>query len=98
MNDIGISWDRVHSTLPEMERGDNTAGWIREEITKMLVHAGDIQNRAIILVLASSGVRAGALDPLDWGDLTPVYRADCRLTLDPGEGSEVVCAVLDVYQ
>lgn len=53
----------------------------------------------MILVLASSGVRVGALNHLDWGDLEPVYRVGDRLTLDHGEESgELACAALKVYR
>ena len=64
----------------------------------MLVHARDPMDRAIVLLLASSGVRAGALDQLNWGDVTPVYREkDGRLTADPGGGGKVACVALSIY-
>ena len=50
------------------------------------------------MLLASSGMRAGAPHQLNWGDLTPIYRNGDRLTLDPGEGSDVACAMLEVYR
>ena len=63
----------------------------------MLSHARDTMDRAIMLLLASSGVRLGGLN-LTWGDLTPIYIEDGRLTTDPGGGSgEVACAALNVY-
>ena len=99
MNDVAIQWKRVRATYPELDNMPDTAGWTREEIARMLRHARDVQDRAVILVLASSGVRAGALDPLNWGDLTPVYRDGGRLTLDPGgDSAEVACAMLEVYR
>ena len=97
MNDIALSWKRIYSTYPEQDNLPDTAGWTREEIAKILSHARDAQTRAIILVLASSGVRAGAMDALNWGDLTPIYRTNKELVLDPGEG-EVACAMLEVYR
>lgn len=99
MNDAVIDWKRIDSACPEPDNAPQPAGWAREEIAAMLRHARGIQDRAIILVLASSGVRAGALSQLSWGDLTPVYRVDGRLTLDPGGGSgEVACAMLEAYR
>ena len=62
----------------------------------MLRQALDPMDRAVVLMLASSGVRLGGLD-LTWGDLTPIYSADGRLTEGPGEGGETACVVLRVY-
>ena len=98
MNDVAISWKRVYSAYPELDNVSDTAGWAREEIAAMLRYARSAQDRATILLLASSGVRAGALPDLNWGDLTPVYRTEDKLTLDPGGGSEVACAALEVYR
>ena len=36
-----------------------TTGWTRDEVAKMLLYARGTQDRALILVLASSGMRAG---------------------------------------
>ena len=65
----------------------------------MLKYAGDYTSRAMILVLASSGVRVGGLIDLNWDDVAEVYRVDDKLTMDPdiGEG-EIACAMLDVYR
>ena len=99
MNDVVINWKRIYATYPEPDNVFGSAGWTREEIATMLKHTRDTQDRALILVLASSGVRAGALDYLNWGDLTPVYRVGEKLTLDHGEESgEVACAMLEVYR
>ena len=96
MNDVSIPWKRVHATFPEKDNMLDAKGWTRENIAAMLGQARDPMDRAVVLVLASSGVRLGGLN-LRWGDLTPVYRAGDRLTADPGEGGEVVCAALSVY-
>lgn len=99
MNDVAISWDKVYATFPELDNVPDSAGWTREDIAGMLAQARGPMDRAMILMLASSGVRSGALDPLNWGDLEPVYRADDKLTLDPGEeGGELACAALKVYR
>ena len=96
MNDVYMSWKRIYATYPELDNMPNTTGWTRDEIAKMLLYARGTQDRALILVLASSGMRAGAVTPLNWGDITPVYKTDDKLTMDPGEG-ELVCAALEVY-
>ena len=99
MNDISIPWRRIYATYPERDNITDSRGWTREEIALMLKHAHGPLDRALVLVLASSGMRAGGLD-LIWEDLTAVYRMpDGNLVLDPekNDGS-VACAVLRVYR
>ena len=97
MNDIVLSWSRVYATYPESYDDSRSRGWAREEISVMLRHVGDVIDRALILVLASSGVRVGGLD-LTWGDVQPIYRVDGKLVMDPGVEGEIACAVLHVYR
>ena len=98
MNDVSVPWKRVYATFPELDNMPTSKGWTREDIAGMLRNARDPMERALVLVLASSGMRSGGLD-LTWEDLTPVYRAGDGLTLDPGEGGcKVACAALEVYR
>ena len=98
MNDVPVLWPRIYATYPEPDNRPGSRGWTREEIALMLEHAGDAMDRALILVLASSGVRVGGLD-LKWGDVRPIYEVDGRLTMDPDADTDnkVACAVLEVY-
>ena len=97
MNDVAMPWKRIYATYPELDNVSESRGWTREEIGRMLRNTRDPMERALVLVLASSGVRSGGLD-LDWGDLVPVYRVDGSLVLDPGaESGEIACAMLQVY-
>lgn len=99
MNDVAINWKRVYATYPEPDGMGGSAGWARAEIAMMIRQTRSTQERALILLLASSGVRAGALPDLDWGDLAPVYRVDGGLRWDPGgEPGEPACAALEVYR
>lgn len=99
MNDVSINWKRIYATYPERDNVPDSRGWTRDEIAKMMRYAHGPMERALVLVLASSGIRAGGLD-LHWEDLTAVYRmGDNSLKLDPGsEDSVVACAVLHVYR
>lgn len=102
MNGVAFAWKRVYATYPEQNNLDDSRGYTRQEIQRMLEFSDAIE-RAIILVSASSGVRVGGLDGLKWQDLRPVYRIDDRLVLDDiteseSERSEVVCAILTVYR
>ena len=78
MNGIGVPWSRIYGAFPPKERIADIRGWHREEIQRMLRHAPGIRHRAVILTIASSGVRVGGLE-LDWGDLTPIVRRDGRI-------------------
>ena len=96
MCDVTIPWKRVYATYPELDNVTESRGWSKGKIVKMLRHARDLMDR--VLVLASSGVRAGSLD-LAWGDVTPVYLIDGRLVPDPGPGDhKIACAALRVYR
>ncbi len=98
MTDVAIPWKRIYATYPELDNVAASRGWTREEIGAMVTHSRDSMERAVVLVLASSGMRAGGLD-MEWRDITPVYRAGDRLLLDPGaEGHDIACAMLEVYR
>ena len=98
MNDVVMQWKRIYATYPELDNMSESRGWTREEIGRMLRHTRDPMERALVLVLASSGMRSGGLD-LNWGDMVPVYRVGGELVLDPGaDGGEVACAMLQVYR
>ena len=98
MNDVVMQWKRIYATYPELDNMPESRGWTREEIGRMLRHTRDPMERALVLVLASSGMRSGGLD-LNWEDMVPVYRVGGELVLDPGaDGGEVACAMLQVYR
>ncbi len=71
MNRVPISWKLIRSTTPQVEEKDDTRGYTYEEIQKMLHHAR-VMDRVIILLAASSGIRAGAF-VFKWKHLFPIY-------------------------
>src|SRR3990172_7237532 len=101
MNDVTISWKRIYSTLPEQDNISSGRGWTRQEIQKMLSFANGAIDRTIVLVAASSGIRAGGFD-LNWEDVTPIYKVDEQLKSEIIESEEsksvVVCAMLRIYR
>ena len=98
MTDVAISWKRLYATFPELDNVAESRDWTRAEIAKMLEHARDSMEKALILVLASSGARIGGLVDLNWGDLTTVYWTREELTLDPGAAeAEIACVAMKVY-
>lgn len=101
MNGVAVAWKRVQATFPEQNNLDESRGYTRQEIQKMLEFS-DALERAIILVAASSGARVGGLR-IRWEDLTPVYRVDNKLVLEDvteseASRSEIACAVLTIYR
>jgi len=99
MNDVSIPWKRIYATFPEIDNLSDGRGWNKAEIQKMLVHANGAIDRSIILVASSSGIRSGAFD-LNWGDITPIYKADNQLKTEITESEEaqIVCAAIKIYK
>ena len=99
-NGVVLPWSRIRATFPELE-GHDTRNWTRDEIRKMLRHSHGAKDRAIILVMASSGVRIGGME-LKWRDIVPVYDEGGSLregeyVLEKDASKPVACAMLRVY-
>ena len=101
MNGVVISWNRIYATFPEQDNVSDSRGWDRDEIKKMLKFANGSIDRTIVLISASSGIRAGGFD-LNWQDVVPIYRVDEQLkfeiTESEDECAEIACAMLRIYQ
>ena len=100
-NDISVNWKRVNNTFPERDNVIDTQGWTLEEIRLMLDHSKNARNRALILTMASSGVRReGSL--LRWGDLTRIYYVGGRMVkeedLQGRASGEPACVAVNVYR
>jgi hypothetical protein len=101
MNGVVISWNRVYATFPEQNNVSDSRGWSRDEIQTMLKYANGSIDRAIVLVSASSGIRAGGFD-LNWQDVTPVYQIEEQLKFEITESEEeiatIACVMIRIYQ
>ena len=100
VNDVALPWKLIRATFPEMETYD-TQGWTRDDIRKMLRHARGAIDRAVILVMASSGVRIGGM-VLKWRDIVPIYHEggdflEGSAVLEEHPSKPVACARLRVY-
>jgi integrase len=78
MNDIVLNKDKVNAFKPEFRNVVEDQPYTREQIKTMLDKA-ERRNRAIILLLSSSGMRVGALSNLKVGDLTPIDKQQCQI-------------------
>jgi integrase len=75
MADIPISWKKITRGLP---RGKNYADDripTIDEIQKLLEYP-DRRIKAIVYAMASSGIRLGAWDYLQWGHIRPIVREE----------------------
>jgi len=101
MNDVTLSWKRIHTTFPEIDNITQTREWKREEIQTMLKYANGAIDKAIVLIASSSGIRSGAFN-LNWEDVIPIYKVDEQLKLEVTESekqnSAVACAMIIVYK
>jgi site-specific recombinase XerD len=71
MNDIELKWNKINSFKDEFHSVTEDRPYTREEI-KLLVDRADLRNKAIILLMASSGMRIGAIPILRIKDLEPI--------------------------
>ena len=88
MNNVAVSWKRIKSTFPEEETTIETTEYSRAEIKKMLRNAR-VQDRVIILLASSSGIRAGAFD-FKWKHVNPVYEFEGKLYWEDQDVTETV--------
>lgn len=100
MNDVSIPWKKIYSTFHEIDNISDGRGWTRQEIQAMLKFARGSIDRAIVLVVASSGMRVGAFN-LRWNDLVPVYKVGEELKTELDEldsNAKLVCAAIRIYK
>ncbi len=85
MNDVILNWDKITRTLPLSNKGQDRAININE--IRELSRRADVRARALVLLMASSGVRVGSIPDMEIGHLKPMR---------DGEG-KFVAASLIVY-
>jgi len=103
MNEVPLIWKKVYSMLPEMNFDDDTRGYTRQEIQKILKCA-KTPERVAILIASSSGIRSGAFD-FQWKDVRPVYLFENELLWEDDKITEVVekkgrivCGMILIYK
>ena len=75
MNEVELKWKKIHSFEGQSYRVIEDRAYTHEEIRKMVAVAS-IRDKALILLMASSGVRLGAIPPLQMKDLTEIEVGD----------------------
>jgi integrase len=71
MNDIQLNWDKIHGFEGEKEKQAEDRPYTHSEI-QTLIQKTSPRNRAIVLLMASSGLRVGAVPLLKIRDLGPI--------------------------
>ncbi|WP_299290190.1 integrase [Nitrosopumilus sp.] len=102
MNRVNLSWKRIRLTFPEIEGKDETREYTYDEIRKMINHC-KVMDRVLILLAASSGIRAGAF-VFQWKHLIPIYFHEGKylweeqdVTESVSQKSPVVAAMIRIY-
>ncbi len=73
MNDILLNWSKIHAYLGDDEKTIEDDAYTRDQINKML-HFARPRIRVLVLLLASSGIRIGALADLKKKHLTYIEK------------------------
>jgi integrase len=75
MNDIELKWKKIYSFEGEYYRVVEDRGYTHQEIKKM-VDIADIRDKALLTLMASTGMRLAAIPPLQVKDLTEIESPD----------------------
>jgi len=102
MNNVTISWKRIRAAMPKSDEKDDTREYTNEEIQKMLLHC-KIEDRVLVLLAASSGIRAGAFN-LKWKHFVPIYEYENNylweendITESVSKNGKIMCAMIRIY-
>ena len=101
MNDIMIPWKRIYTTFPEIDNITQSREWRRDEIQTMMKYGNGATDSTIVLIAASSGIRAGAFN-LNWEDVIPIYKVGGKLKMEVSKSEitngVIVCAMIIAYK
>ena len=88
MNDVLINWKKIRKMFPEKEKPTGDRAYTVEEIRSLLDQVKSYRYRALIHLLASSGVRAGAVHEMQLKDLTDMPNGCKSLKVYPNTKDE----------
>jgi len=92
MNDVtGINWKRISRLMPKERKYALDRAPTIEEL-RLLLSSSDVRFQAILLTMASSGMRIGGWENLDWAHVEPIKKegkiAAARLRVYAGDPEE----------
>ena len=98
MNDLMLNWKKISRGLPSGRRAANDRAPTIEEIQK-LVEYPDRRIKPVVYTMASSGIRIGAWDGLQWKHIKPITDNNegqiiaAKLIVYPGDREEYYCFI-----
>jgi integrase len=92
MNDLTLNWKKIARGLPRGRKAANDRAPTTDEIKKILDYP-DRRIKPIVCVMASSGIRVGAWDELQWKHVNVIKNdkdeiISAKLTVYPGDREE----------
>ncbi|MGA9169858.1 MAG: hypothetical protein WBZ20_06915 [Nitrososphaeraceae archaeon] len=78
VTDITIQWKKITRGLPKGKRYADDRAPTLEEIHKNIEYP-DRRMKPIVYTMASSGIRVGAWDHLEWNHISPIVSGDGKL-------------------
>lgn len=72
INDVDIKWKKIRRLFPAKVKKSGRRAYTTEQVQLMLKNCTDVRNRAIILFMAASGCRVGALSYLKLKDIQDI--------------------------
>ena len=94
-HEIALPWKKIAKFYPE-DVANSYRGYTKEEISKLL-SLSDLRDRCIILLMASSGVRVGAIPSLRVSSLLKLDEGVGFLTVYPGTKHSYVTLVTSEF-
>jgi len=88
MNDKMLNYKKIRKLFPGKAKKGNSRGYTRKEIQKMLDNTKSIRNRAIVLLMASSGLRIGAIPEIKIKHMKKIDKASYAIKIYEGDLEE----------
>jgi integrase/recombinase XerD len=80
MNDVNLNFKKIRKMFPPLEKRAGQEAYTTEDVEKILESAKSRKTRALIHLLAASGIRIGAIDYLKLKHIKPM-KYGCRSVL-----------------
>jgi integrase len=87
MNDVNLNFKKIRKLFPAKIKKGNNEAYSLKEIQKLLSHARTLRNKSLVLLLASSGCRIGAVSDIKLKHMLKIENSYC-ITIYEGEVEE----------
>jgi len=79
MNDVSLNFKKIRKLFPEKVKKGNSRGYTLQEIQIILNNCKTMRSKSLILLLASSGLRAGAIPEIKLKHMSRMENSYCIL-------------------